>query len=594
MLCYGKRESPEEAMAEQSPYLAELAEGIGPRPATSDAEARAAAYVAGVMSARGLEVETQEFDSPRTYSWAYVIYYLLTIAAAVLSNRLTPYALVLALAVAVVMRRDLDTRWGLSALMPKGPSQNVIARHVPKQRRGEKLRKVVVVAHYDSARASLAFSPGMVKNFAFTFGLMKWCTYLVPVLIAVQLLPFMKRFDRIPWYVTMAVSAYLLIPLLINVHRELLMRATPGANDNASGVAAMLGVMDRLVPEPGSDEDVFTTTSFSRVEPIRRTEEDAWAADVVPDDAVLSYSPPAGRRKPFEESDFDDIGWADDSPSKDQTSMPLEEGADEDAWKSFAEGKPAEAPPVTQKERRRNPLLPGRRREPQPAEPPAPENKENVRDWLGVDEGFDAKQEGRKIGSWDHFGEEGDDDSGWKGGAAGESIDDPDFASSEAARIRRRVLAGEQDRDLSEKEVWFVATGAEEVGTIGMKALLDQYGEDLRDAHIINLDNLGSGSLSWITSEGMAKRYTADRRLAGAARRVATENDWAIKGREYRGLSTDATAALARRFKAMSVMAFDINGRLPNWHWETDTVSEVSADNVALAVDFTTALIKEL
>ncbi|HEY3317733.1 MAG TPA: M28 family peptidase [Coriobacteriia bacterium] len=581
-------------MAEQSPYLAELAEGIGPRPATSDAEARAAAYIAGVMSARGLEVETQEFDSPRTYSWAYVIYYLLTIAAAVLSNRLTPYALVLALVVAVVMRRDLDTRWGLSTLMPKGPSQNVIARHVPKQRRGERLRKVVVVAHYDSARASLAFSPGMVKNFAFTFGLMKWCTYLVPVLIAVQLLPFMKRFDRIPWYVTMAVSAYLLIPLLINVHRELLMRATPGANDNASGVAAMLGVMDRLVPEPGSDEDVFTTTSFPRVEPTRRTEEDAWAADVVPDDAVLSYSPPAGPRKPFEESDFDDIGWADDSPSKDQTSMPLEEGTDEDAWKSFAEGKPAEAPPVAQKERRRNPLLPGRRREPQPAEPPAPENKENVRDWLGVDEGFDAKQEGRKIGSWDHFGEEGDDDSGWKGGAAGESIDDPDFASSEAARIRRRVLAGEQDRDLSEKEVWFVATGAEEVGTIGMKALLDQYGEDLRDAHIINLDNLGSGSLSWITSEGMAKRYTADRRLSGAARRVATENDWAIKGREYRGLSTDATAALARRFKAMSVMAFDINGRLPNWHWETDTVSEVSADNVALAVDFTTALIKEL
>lgn len=577
-------------MAEQSPYLVELAEGIGPRPATSDAEVRAADYISGVFTGRGLPVETQEFDSPRTYSWAFVIYHVLTIVAAVISRQpvLTIPALILSALVAIVMRSDLDTRWGLSALMPKGPSQNVIAKHEPKQRRGERLRRVVVVAHYDSARASLAFSPGLVKNFRLSFGLMKWVTYLVPVLIATELIPAIHRFDRVDWYVTMAVSAYLLIPLFINVHRELFMRATPGANDNASGVAAMLGVMERLVPEPGSDEDVFQTTSFPRIEPTRRSEEDAWAAGVVPEDSVLSYSPP-GSRKPFEDSDFDDLGWG-EAPSKDQTKMQLDEEADE-AWRSFAERKPSEEQPSAEAGRRRNPLMPGRKREPEKR----PEGKEDVRDWLGVDEGFDAKKEGRKIGSWDHFGEDGDgDDSGWKGGAAGESIDDPEFAADEAARIRRRVLATEKDRDLTEKEVWFVATGAEEVGTVGMKALLDQYGEELRGALIINLDNLGAGNLAFVTSEGMAKHYTSDRRLQGAARRVASINEWTIKGREYRGLSTDATAALARKFKAMSVMAFDINGRLPNWHWETDTVSEVDPNNVALAVDFVTALIKEL
>ncbi len=579
-------------MAEQSPYLVELAEGIGARPVTSDAEARAADYITGVMSGRGLTVETQEFDSPRTYSWAFATYHLLTILAAVFSRRLPVPALIVALVVAYVMRRDLDTRWGLTALMPKGPSQNVIARHEPKARRGEKLRKVVLVAHYDSARASLAFSPGMVRNFNVTFALMKWITYVMPALIAAELLPVVHRFDRIAWYVTMGVSAYLLVPLLINVHRELFMRATPGANDNASGVATLLGVMERLVPEPGSDEDVFTTTSFPRIETTRRTEEEAWAADVVPEDAVLSYSPPGSSRKPFEDGDFDDLGWAEGAPSEGQTSMTLEGDSDEEAWRAFAEGKPAEAAPGPE-ERRRNPLLPGRKRERERER--EPESKQDVRDWLGVDEGFDAKKEGRKIGSWDHFGDEdGGDDSGRKGGAAGDATEDPDFAADEAARIRRRVLASEKDRELTEKEVWFVATGAEEVGTFGMKALLVEHGEELRGAHIINLDNLGSGNLAWITSEGMARRYTSDRRLQGAARRVATENDWPIKGRDYRGLSTDATAALARRFKAMSVMAFDINGRLPNWHWETDTVSEVSPDNVALAVDFVTALIREL
>ena len=66
-------------MAEIMQHLTALADEIGPRPATSDAESRAADYIESVFVARGLEPEVQEFDAPRTYSWAYVIYYLLTI-----------------------------------------------------------------------------------------------------------------------------------------------------------------------------------------------------------------------------------------------------------------------------------------------------------------------------------------------------------------------------------------------------------------------------------------------------------------------------------------------------------------------------------
>ena len=70
-------------MAETMQYLSALADEIGPRPATSEAENRAAAYIESVFVARGLEPEVQEFDAPRTYSWAYVIYDLLSIIAAV-------------------------------------------------------------------------------------------------------------------------------------------------------------------------------------------------------------------------------------------------------------------------------------------------------------------------------------------------------------------------------------------------------------------------------------------------------------------------------------------------------------------------------
>jgi hypothetical protein len=222
-----------------------------------------------------------------------------------------------------------------------------------------------------------------------------------------------------------------------------------------------------------------------------------------------------------------------------------------------------------------------------------PAERHGVRDWLGVGSDFDARKKGKDIGSWDNFDDD-DEDMGRKGGAA--SIDDesdPGYAVSAAARIRRKVTMN-VDRELVEKEVWFVATGAEEVGTVGMKAFLATYGRELADAVIINLDNVGSGAVAYITREGMAKRYEADRRLVGATRRAVREADLPVKGREYRGLSTDATPALVRGFRAMSVMAFDINGRLPNWHWATDTADAVSESNLQTSVDLVTAIIKEL
>jgi len=54
----------------------------------------------------------------------------------------------------------------------------------------------------------------------------------------------------------------------------------------------------------------------------------------------------------------------------------------------------------------------------------------------------------------------------------------------------------------------------------------------------------------------------------------------------YRLLSTDATPALARGYQAMSVMAFDDNGRLPNWHWETDTVDKIEMENIEVVRGF--------
>jgi len=604
-------------MAELIDYARTLAEEIGPRPATTDSEHRAAEWIERTFSGHGLETEVHEFDSIHTYSWAYVIYHLLTLGAAFASGFkpfLTWPAFAVSAIVAFFVWTDLDTRWGLTRIMPKGPSQNVIARHVPRARRGENLRKIVIVAHYDSARASLAFAPNMVTGFATTFGLLKICTFATPVLILVMALPlsFLAVLDPYLWYATMAVSAYLIVPTVINIHRELLMPFVAGANDNASGVAAMLGVMERLVPAP--DATSLVTGSFT---PVRRDVEAAQAADVVPVGAELRYSPavapqpltdlpddftwaePAPERSPNQAVlDFDTIEFAavDAEPARSSRRSGAAASDETDATVEPARDVlPAEiaGPGVddiadSEKPGKRG-LLSGFGRKKQRKE------TGEVKEWLGVDDSFDARKAGRDIGSWDKFGDEdeGDDDFGWKGGWAGDDpIGDPDFAASEAARIRRRVTET-VDRELSEKEVWFVATGAEEVGTLGMQALLRDYGDELRDAFIINIDGCGAGQLFWASTEGMARKYRADRRLVALARRVSRETETLIKPREYRGLSTDATPALARGFHAFSVMAFDPNGLPANWHWKTDTIDTLNPELIETTADFVTAMIRE-
>jgi hypothetical protein len=618
-----------------------LSETIGPRPATTDAEERAAHYIRDVFESRGLDAESEPFESPRTYGWAFVIYHALSILAALVS-RISPWAgLLIGGAVAIVLWLDLDTRWGLTSLMPKGPSQNIIARHVPRIGRNERVARVVVVAHYDSARASLAFSPGIVKDFAVAFGLMKGCTIAVPVLVLLRMfvgaVPGASVVEPWAWYVTLVPALYLLIPLLINVHRELFMHFTPGANDNASGVAALLGVFERLVPEP--DAAVMASREMRRARTVDPPEPAG-----MPEGTLLNYSPvaaPAARGDTW--TDDDDISW-DTGVVSGQTSLGLDarrthgdppataeadRGApapdDETSLRLF--GAPAWQPPAPVPAPAERPAagsfddleeetapfdaLSAAVAETSfvPAEAPAAEPQRRglfgggrpqgteghgVRAWLGVGNDFDARTKGKDIGSWENFDAEDDDDAGWKGGAASiEDESDPGYAASAAARIRRKVTMN-VDRELVEKEVWFVATGAEETGTVGMKAFLAEHGHDLADAVIINLDNIGSGAVTYVTREGMAKRYEADRRLVGATRRAIREADLPVKGREYRGLSTDATPALARGYRAMSVMAFDINGRLPNWHWSTDTADAVSEANLQLAVDLVSAVIKEL
>lgn len=638
-------------------YVDALANGIGPRPAATDSEYRAAEWIRERMEEHGVTASLEEFETPRTYSWAYVVYHATTIVAAVVSGLFTWAAipaLILALASAVLLAMDLDTRWGLTRLMPKGPSQNVVAKHVPRAARSERSRKIVIVAHYDSARSSLAFAPSMVAGFPTTFALMKWCTWLVPVaILAGIVLP--GSADPWIWYATMAISAYLIVPLVIDIHRELFMGFVDGANDNASGVAALLGILDRVLPLEGDEEEEPDTLPLFGPEVLQEE-------DVVPEGAELIYDEePANTGAVMPETHLEDeprlpgidqprawesaaVPAAARVPAEEAVQLTLPE-VDEDLGRTrpFTPVAPSERPAVPSfritgselSELDLEALLPpiepvvepegahhaetwsadthlepslaeeftpipesrvhefaervtGMFKRITPRKKARPEHEGDVSDWLGVED-FDARTNGAEIGTWDNF----DDDAGFKGGATGMVFGEvgAETVSQTVSRIREQVMSV-TDRDLREKEIWFVATGAEEVGTVGMQAFLKEHASELNGALIVNLDNIGAGSLHWVTAEGMLIRRRSDRRLQSLVRRVSRRLSIDIAPTVFRGLSTDASTALARGYSALTIIGLD--GAVPaNWHWNSDVVEHVEEANVRDVVTLVAEMIRE-
>ena len=366
-------------LREHVEYLAKV---IGPRVSAGEGEKRAADYCFTTLEEAGYEVEIQEFWALDTFSWLYITFFLWPLAAWLLRAPL------IGLIGAALFLLDLNTIQVLSRLFPKRKSQNVYARRKAVKASAS---PVILVAHLDSSKAGLNFSPALVKGFRSSFLFMVGSICSAPVLL------FLSNAALIPRFVSLIPCAYLAFASLTLFHREFWNHVTPGANDNASGVAAVLQL-------------------------------------------------------------------------------------------ATAEGL--------------------------------------------LDEGRDV-----------------------------------------------RVLL----------------TGCEEAGTYGMSQFLSQYGAKVRQARFINLDNIGAGKLFYMSGEGMFPVFKATQELIEACRQTAADNpQLQVRQGVYTLLSTDAMPALVRGYKAVSFLAVDEDGLLPNWHWPTDTLENVDFTTVETAVSFVSALIRRI
>ena len=226
--------------------VATLAARIGPRPAGSPPEQRAAGYVTERLQRLGIPAAALPVVIPRGFSLVYVALFVMAALSVALARFSVVLGLILCLVALVLLAAEGTAHPAVSRLLARRPSQNVVGLIPTLTEDGEQIadptRRVILTAHLDSGRAGLLWRPALVRRFRALTLAMLGSVVLIALLQVVQL----ATRSRGVWWISLAPFLLLLVGIALLVEREARGGAVAGANDDASGVAAILGVAATL------------------------------------------------------------------------------------------------------------------------------------------------------------------------------------------------------------------------------------------------------------------------------------------------------------------------------------------------------------
>lgn len=213
-------------------HLDKLAYEIGPRPAGTRSEELAADRIRREFESYGLRVKIQRFEFADRNSRARATASLMG-AAFISSLFIQPLASLLIWSTALIAWRLLGK------LMPKRRSQNIVATLGP----GKSRAQVAITAHYDSSPYVMGRKLHIILRLTF-----------LPLVLALTVLLIARAAGLLGgWGPIWGASAALLLPICAGMFMAAGRGASPGANDNASGVAVMLEVARVLARAPPRD-----------------------------------------------------------------------------------------------------------------------------------------------------------------------------------------------------------------------------------------------------------------------------------------------------------------------------------------------------
>ena len=217
-----------------------LAGAIGPRRPASAAERRAAQHVAAWLEERGVLARLEPFRGIATFAGPQAIAPALSLAAGSTGSR--PLARALGAAALALGLAEGDPRLqAATRLLARGTSCNVVGEVAP---RGAERRVLCLVGHLDSSRSGLLFHPALAPRLRPLIDALSAAVALRGLIALAGTRSGATRFaGRVAGLVTAAGLALL-------AEREVRGEDVPGANDNASGVAAAAALTARVASEP--------------------------------------------------------------------------------------------------------------------------------------------------------------------------------------------------------------------------------------------------------------------------------------------------------------------------------------------------------
>ena len=230
------------------------------RGAATANETKAGDLLRGYLADMGAMVKKEPFQTPKTY--ATIVYWLM-------GGLLTGLALIPVTGVAVglvwyfVWLAWLYFNWRYS-FITRFPVQhtahNVVGRWATRTREGEVRKKIILMAHYDTAPVSLLYRPKQQAYFRLSLISSLWLMLLAGALATLEAFRIASPYLT---YVRYGLMVYFVVQAVLGTLGYWLKGYANGANDNATGVAAAIATANQLRQAnlPNVDIEVVLTSA---------------------------------------------------------------------------------------------------------------------------------------------------------------------------------------------------------------------------------------------------------------------------------------------------------------------------------------------
>jgi len=173
---------------------------------------------------------------------------------------------------------------------------------------------------------------------------------------------------------------------------------------------------------------------------------------------------------------------------------------------------------------------------------------------------------------------------------------DGEGANDNASGVAVLLSLAEQmvQTPLENTEVWFVATGGEEIGLVGARAFANKHGKALKDAYFFAVDTVGKGRIHYTVQENFLGRADVSHDVIDIFVTASEKGRHRALPYMLRAGGTDAGAMLAKHFKAASISCLIKDGKFPEINWPTDTRTYVEPETPAKVTAFVKDVLQEI